>query len=504
MGLPSVHDSSDEGNRYFAIAGVVGVLVLVPLVIFFQQFLRDQSGTTITTPLPEIARNERAIDPGVGELVVTSKLFVKMMYLRHDIESSQPAVHGPKGTAPYDGAAMEDDPEEVDTPSDMVGELDQMAHSRVDRLRVALVAGELLGADAALDRLLKLKEEAEPGGELEGDLAWFVPWYKGIVDGKPQTLTPDAQQALRGRHGWFAEIALTLGNHPSDAVRWHAVSGGKRIIAFITSIELLGVVLGLGGIGVAITLIAKYSRGTIAWQLERPNIPEGIYLEMFAVFCLGFMLLLATSVFVLGRSDTWAIILQETLQWSLGLAVFWPILRGVAWSDWRADLGLTLGQGLFREIGAGVLGYLAGIPLTIIAAIVANLIESVVVGKQEAPTAGFPMFEQPDGASWAGAIIGTLGAIMWAPVLEEIFFRGAFYQFLRPRVGWGLSILISAGVFGFYHPYSLAGLLQVSFAGVMFALLREWRSSLIAPMTAHFLHNASLSISTIGILAMLE
>lgn len=51
-------------------------------------------------------------------------------------------------------------------------------------------------------------------------------------------------------------------------------------------------------------------------------------------------------------------------------------------------------------------------------------------------------------------------------------------------------MLISATLFGAGHPYSLAGILSVGAGGLVLGGLREWRGSLIAPMTTHFLLNA--------------
>ena len=42
------------------------------------------------------------------------------------------------------------------------------------------------------------------------------------------------------------------------------------------------------------------------------------------------------------------------------------------------------------------------------------------------------------------------------------------------------------------HGYEFLMLAPVMALGFTFALMREWRGSLIAPMTAHFVHNGAL------------
>ena len=63
--------------------------------------------------------------------------------------------------------------------------------------------------------------------------------------------------------------------------------------------------------------------------------------------------------------------------------------------------------------------------------------------------------------------------------------------------------LVSAALFGLIHPYTGTGLFSVAVGGISFALIREWRGSIIAPMTAHALHNFSVSLTQIVVLSML-
>jgi len=79
---------------------------------------------------------------------------------------------------------------------------------------------------------------------------------------------------------------------------------------------------------------------------------------------------------------------------------------------------------------------------------------------------------------------------LWAPVVEESIFRGALYRHTRWRSGAIVAGLLTAFVFAIMHGYAVIQLLMVGLLGVVFALMREWRGSLIGPMVAHFTHNA--------------
>jgi membrane protease YdiL (CAAX protease family) len=204
-----------------------------------------------------------------------------------------------------------------------------------------------------------------------------------------------------------------------------------------------------------------------------------------------------------GSTSLTSVIISEMLMWSCGLALLWPLARGVSWSDVCDELGLSRGEGIHKELFAGVLGYLAGLPLILVVSLIAVATERAITGEEVGPE-GFPMFETPLAGSWAGLMIGAVGACLWAPLVEEALFRGALHSYLPAWMGVLGRCLLVGAIFGLIHPYSPAGMIQVGAAGVVLGFLREWRGSLIAPITAHFLHNATITATTIAIVSMLD
>ena len=97
--------------------------------------------------------------------------------------------------------------------------------------------------------------------------------------------------------------------------------------------------------------------------------------------------------------------------------------------------------------------------------------------------------------TWTIVVLSGLGSIIWAPVFEEIFFRGGLHRYLPSKLGILGRVAITAVLFGSYHPYDVSGMIDVALMGVVFGLLREWRGSLIAGMVAHCLHNATIELS---------
>lgn len=82
-----------------------------------------------------------------------------------------------------------------------------------------------------------------------------------------------------------------------------------------------------------------------------------------------------------------------------------------------------------------------------------------------------------------------LAAVVGAPLLEEIFFRGALYGALRRRFGVTLGILGSSAFFAILHPQLPLGFLPIALLGATFCALYEWRQSLVPGMVAHAVNN---------------
>jgi membrane protease YdiL (CAAX protease family) len=64
----------------------------------------------------------------------------------------------------------------------------------------------------------------------------------------------------------------------------------------------------------------------------------------------------------------------------------------------------------------------------------------------------------------------------------------------HPELRWVIGILTSAFIFAVIHPQGWAGVPAIMALAAGFSLLRMWRQSLIAPMTAHALNNGLVCV----------
>lgn len=184
----------------------------------------------------------------------------------------------------------------------------------------------------------------------------------------------------------------------------------------------------------------------------------------------------------------------------IGVPLAWMRLRRMSWAEIRTRTGLHPGDGFWREAGVGAvsIALLSGL------AIVARFIEDSVGLDGGAPHPSTLGVEELTRGQFSWLLFQ--GAVL-APVEEELLFRGCLYGALRaltnslPR--WK-SVTISAVsqgfVFAIIHPQGIGAVVGLTAFGAALALLREWRGSLVAPIVAHGIWNATIYLG-IGTLA---
>lgn len=477
----------DPGSRR---AGVVTLLLLIPallVVVTLQQFSVIAGGAQIE----ETARTE-VLPPADGDgFTLISKMMVKFEALLGDMAEA--------GAARSTNAAQ------------FMGQIDSMAQSPSERVRAVMVAAELVGTDqigvrldAAAEATLSatigdLGLSSEASTMLLDDVQTLDQIYRG------ETITDAQGAALVERHGWFGELALAHGDDDATA----ALTAGGGLL--ITLLALAGGVMVLAFVGGIVMLILAVVFGATGRLRARfvPPLPGGsVYLETFAVFVAGFMVLqIAGAGLGLVLPADVAGVVAMGLQWLLLLTVAWPLVRGVPRKAWREHMGLVAPRGVLREIGAGVMGYMAGVPLYVGAAALSMLLlllRELVVGELQSSQGGEagpaigpsgpvnPVFEMVSSQGVIGVVVLASLVVLWAPIVEELVMRGALYRHLRSRLHWLVSAVVSAMLFGVLHQYDVLMLLPVISLGLVFAAVREWRGSIIGCITGHMLHNATV------------
>ena len=172
----------------------------------------------------------------------------------------------------------------------------------------------------------------------------------------------------------------------------------------------------------------------------------------------------------------------------------WSMARGRG-----ASLAQEIGWGA-RPVGANLLAGVGGFALAS-----ALMVPVVLLGRvllRHAPDPSNPAIPQLVGSPSLGTTLLLVAlASAAAPVVEELLFRGVFYQAARLKLGVWPAIIVTGLVFGFVHPVGIAEMLAIAVLGGVFAWMAETRQSLLPSMAAHCLQNLTTTLFLLLILA---
>lgn len=456
-------ESPDPGSRSIARFCWLAALVLFATIVAVQQGVFEGSAKNVA----HAKGGKVEIQPPSGEVLMLGRIWVKTV--RH-----QKPVKG----------SFEDQILKM--------EMDFFANTDADRLRMVPVAGELWGKEEVDARLHALELKLPADSPLRSDLAVLERIYSGE---RPDRDAPEVKTFLE-RHTYFAELALSHGLADNDPARAKLITGGEAAIVLMTvGMCIYVLVIGLGFILLIVWSILVLM-GRVRLRYVAPTTGGSLGIEIFTVFLGGFALLKVAAaligLIVTDAKVAHAIVML--LQWSLVLIVLYPKFRGYPLGESWRRLGFHTGTGVFREIGAGVLGYIGSLPLLILGLVGAFIL--MVIWAAVSQMLGY----EPEGASntlidmiakmdwWEMLLLGTL-ALVWAPIVEEFVFRGGLLRDLSSRV-WGIvAAVLTSFFFAFAHGYPIVLLPILMGLATGFAFIRFWRGSIIGCITAHCIHN---------------
>ncbi len=365
----------------------------------------------------------------------------------------------------------------------------------VDQLRVAIVLADIQSRDDALTYLNKIKTTDQDPPQLAQDLQLI----KTIIESGPDSISEDQRNTLTEHHGWYANLALSLDNRDSPEYQSVLAQSNKFAYIFLGFVSVMFFALFVGTC-LFITAAVLMGMKKLKPHLSSTSARSGVYLEIAAVFLVAFFALDFATLGIatlIPASKPLLLSMGPWLQWLLVAVPLWPLVRGESFTQLRQKLGWTTGQGILREIGAGFVGYLAGLPiiaLGLLATVALMAIQTFVTDKLKLPpvTPSHPAVEMiTQGDIFTIITIYILGVI-WAPLVEETIFRGALFGYLQERTHWITAAILSSFLFAIIHPQGLAVVPSIAAIGFLMSGLRKWRNSLIGPMFAHAIHNATL------------
>ena len=177
-------------------------------------------------------------------------------------------------------------------------------------------------------------------------------------------------------------------------------------------------------------------------------------------------------------------------------------LLALAYVHLLKPAGLNFWNGFGLHIERAYLGRLVCIVLAVVAA---GLWGEWVMGRVAGAlnlTNHWTEWFDPDlvWASGSGLVISLLEYVVFAPIFEEIAFRGLLYAILRRRLNFLPAALLSASIFAIAHGYGWIGFISVLWSGLLWAWIYEKTGSLIPGMIAHALNNLLVCLTVMALL----
>ncbi|MDH5726598.1 MAG: CPBP family intramembrane metalloprotease, partial [Nitrospira sp.] len=208
----------------------------------------------------------------------------------------------------------------------------------------------------------------------------------------------------------------------------------------------------------------------------------------------------------LGAITTLAFLSMPAFEQSSASALVIPLanlpLLILAYVQLLKPAGLTFGNGFGLRIKSGNYGRLACIIVSVIAA---GLWGEWVLGKAADVlnlTNHWTEWFDPNlvWASPSQLTVSVLEYVIFAPIFEEIAFRGLLYATLRRRLAFFPAAIISTSIFALAHGYSLIGFISVFWSGFLWAWIYERTGSLIPGMVAHAMNNLLVCLTVMALL----
>lgn len=473
----------DPGTPFSRMIALVLAVAFATGIIIWQNLPESTQYQAIGESAPVFLPSADSPAPGrFGQIDLPARMFIK----GHTLFESQPTDY-----------------------SQMVMEQFEIAYAPEDQVRAIIMSGVYENSEQTLERIhatrFELTKTPDPNSEPLSEAVSInqqlvleeLDALESVYTKGRDSISDPMNDQLIARYGILGQAAVTHGLDPNDPSRKPIVTGFgwiATLLLFVFGVAIFGF---LAGLVLLLLGIINLSTGKLKLRFKAPPPGGSVFLETYALFLAGFAIL-SIGLFILSAKLNPALgALAIPLQWILIFTPAWALLRGMQPSAWRHAIGLHSGEGVLKEIACGFLVYIASIPVYcvgVLITIVVLLIQGMMAtgsGQPPEPMTN-PIFDLiSDGGPMVILLVFTLATI-WAPIAEELIFRGALYRQINSRIHWVFAAFISALLFAYMHSYGPFMVAPLIALGFMFAFMRQWRGSIIPCITAHFIHNASL------------
>ena len=304
--------------------------------------------------------------------------------------------------------------------------------------------------------------------------------------------------------GWFYDrLAERLAHRANDAVLVARIQEQAAVRVdrqFVRSHRLTFVELGAMAVGTVVCLLLWIRRNESSSfvRLHEPGVPPPWPGGVGAAVLLrgGAIGAMLSAVFLLYAPPD-----NVSLR-ALAIPMTNVPLLLLAYRHLFRPSGMTFDEGFGLEIGWARVGRLVTVILAVVAA---GLWGEWVMDRLSEPfhlTSHWAEWFDAD-LVWASPSLTALSLVeyvIFAPVFEELAFRGLLFAILRRKFRFLPAALISASIFAIAHGYGLVGFISVLWSGVLWAWMYEKTGSLLPGILAHAINNLLVCLAVMALL----
>ena len=205
-----------------------------------------------------------------------------------------------------------------------------------------------------------------------------------------------------------------------------------------------------------------------------------------AVFLAVTLLQLLTKLLSIGKTE-FSILANFAMQGSLILSILY--LRQKLPATYGTPLSRSNAMPLGASLQYAILTFLKFLPIIWVAnlAVQSGLEKLGVKVDQQEPVKQILFALQNSPVKFAAL---AFGAIVLAPIAEELLFRACIYRFLLSKASMTAATCLSAALFALIHGH-VAAFLPLFFLGYLFARTYQVTGNIAAPICFHALFNAT-------------
>ena len=352
-----------------------------------------------------------------------------------------------------------------------------------------LSAHEWAGAEDPLPQFADLVVAAYGEGPVH-DADRYVLWQAEVAEVLPA--------------GWFYDrLAESLARRANDAALVSRIQEQAAVRVdrqFVRSHRLTFVELGAMAVGTVVCLLLWFRRNELSSvvRLHEPGVPPTWPGGVGAAVLLrgGAIGAMLTAVFLIYAPPD-----NVSLR-ALAIPMTNVPLLLLAYRHLFRPSGMTFDEGFGLEIGWARVGRLVTVILAVVAA--------GLWGEWVMDRLSEPFHLSSHWAEWFDAdlvwaspsltVISLVEYVIFAPVFEELAFRGLLFAILRRKFRFLPAALISASIFAIAHGYGFVGFISVLWSGVLWAWMYEKTGSLLPGILAHAINNLLVCLAVMALL----